>query len=263
VRRHVAKEAKVEPWIEKRFAKRTNIATLQLDVREHFGLLLPSRRSCISGVFFMANKLAKWTASSAACVDARYPYLDRDLIEFVLATPSTQFLRPGERRSLMRRSLAALVPAEILSRRTKQVGARTVAVAVAQEADALRTVFRSPLSSSLGYVNRDRFLDALNAAANGKEVNTMRLLRTIFLELWLRDMATRSLIHVPPRVPAVEVEERGGISSEPEATPPRAIMANQRPCESAGWSAGPISSSSASGVVNSEKGGTNHELQET
>jgi asparagine synthase (glutamine-hydrolysing) len=263
LRRYVSKEAKVEPWIEKEFARRTNIATLQLDVREHFGLCLPTRRSCISGVFFMANRLAKWTSPSATCIDTRYPYLDRDLVEFVLSTPATQFLRPGERRSLMRRSLTALVPAEILSRRTKQVGARTVAMAVSQKADALRTAFRFPLSSSLGYVNRDRFLDALNATANGKEVNTMRLLRTISLELWLQDMATRSLFHMPPPIPAFEIEGKEGTGCAPRVTHPRAIHPNERPSESTRQSAPAISKTSASRAVNSEKGGQNHELQET
>ena len=42
---YLAKEAKVEPWIRKDFAKRTRLAIRQLDVDEHFGLWLPTRRS--------------------------------------------------------------------------------------------------------------------------------------------------------------------------------------------------------------------------
>ena len=41
------------------FAKRTRMAIRQLDVDEHFGLWLPTRRSYIGGVSLMASKLAK------------------------------------------------------------------------------------------------------------------------------------------------------------------------------------------------------------
>ncbi len=128
VGQHLAKQAKVEPWIDRDFAKRTKLALHLIDVDEHFGLLLPTRRGCIGGVILMADKLAKWTAPSAQLEETRYPYLDQNLIEFILSIPASQLLRPGERRSLMRRSLAGLVPHEILSRKTKQLGARTPVV---------------------------------------------------------------------------------------------------------------------------------------
>ena len=120
---YFAKEAKIEPWIRKDFAKRTRLAIRQSDVDEHFGLWLPTRRSYIAGVLIMANNMAKLTAPVQAFEEARYPFLDQTLIEFLLSIPADQLLRPGERRSLMRRSLAGIVPQEILSRRTKQVGA--------------------------------------------------------------------------------------------------------------------------------------------
>ena len=46
---YFAKEAKLEPWIRRDFAKRTGLTIRQLDVDEHFGLLLPTRRSYIAG----------------------------------------------------------------------------------------------------------------------------------------------------------------------------------------------------------------------
>jgi asparagine synthetase B (glutamine-hydrolysing) len=54
----------------------------------------------------MACKLAKSTPPVPVLEEVRYPYLDQDLIEFILSVPASQLLRPGERRSLMRRSLA-------------------------------------------------------------------------------------------------------------------------------------------------------------
>lgn len=191
---HFSKLAKVEPWISTSFAERTRLAERLIDVDEHFGLWLPTRRSNIGTVLLMANKLAKMPSSDLQLEEVRYPYLDQDLIEFMLAIPATQVLRPGERRSLMRRSLAGLVPQEILSRKTKQFGARTPIVGMGKNLDEIERAFRLALSADLGYVNPDIFLERLKAARTGKDIHLARTIRTISLELWLRDLASRQLI---------------------------------------------------------------------
>jgi asparagine synthase (glutamine-hydrolysing) len=186
--------AKVESWVEGEFARRTKLAIRLLGPNESFGLWLPTRRSCIGGVLLMANKLAKLKSPMLALEEGRYPYLDQSLIEFILSIPATQLLRPGQRRSLMRRSLVGIVPQEILSRRTKQLGARTRVVALEQTFDQLRSAFHLPLSSHFGYVNHIHFLERLQAARNGKEIHISRMTRTISLEFWLRDLAARGLL---------------------------------------------------------------------
>ncbi len=191
---YFVEQAKVEPWIEKNFAKVTRIARRQIDVGEYLGLWLPTRRSCIGCVLMMANKLSKGVSPLLALEETTYPYLDQDLIEFILSVPASQLLRPGERRSLMRRSLSGIVPQEILSRRTKQLGARTPVAAVEKLWEELLTVFISPLSSHLGYINQPCFHGQLQAAKNGKHIHIVRMLRTISLEFWLRDLAARGLL---------------------------------------------------------------------
>jgi len=194
---YLVKEAKVEPWIRKEFAKRTRLAMRQLNVDEYFGLWLPTRRSCISGVLLMANKLAKYMPPASALEEGRYPYLDQTLIEFILSIPASQLLRPGERRSLMRRSLAGIVPQEILSRRTKQVGARTPALVLEKNWDELQNVYETSVSSRLGYVHEDRFLNVISDARAGKTVPLVWVFGAISLEYWLRDLAERGLLDSP------------------------------------------------------------------
>ncbi len=198
---YLVKEAKVESWIRKDFAKRTRLAVRQLDVNEHFGLWLPTRRSCIGGVLLMACKLAKFTPPVSALEEGRYPYLDQNLIEFILSIPASQVLRPGERRSLMRRSLAGIVPQEILSRGTKQVGARTPVRVLEKHRDELQNIYEMSLSSSLGYVCDTQMLETIGDACAGKIVSLVRLLRAISLEYWLRDLVARGLLGVPAFFP--------------------------------------------------------------
>ena len=194
---YFVREAKIESWIRKDFAKRTRLAIKQLDVDEHFGLWLPTRRFYIAGVQLMAGKLAKLTPSASAPEEGRYPYLDQNLIEFILSIPATQLLRPGERRSLMRRSLAAIVPQEILNRRTKQVGTRGPVLLLEKHWDELQNIYQMPFSSGLGYVHQTELLKTICDARAGKIVPLVRLLWTISLEYWLRDLVTRGLLEVP------------------------------------------------------------------
>jgi asparagine synthase (glutamine-hydrolysing) len=191
---HLAKQAKLEPWIESTFAKNNRIAVRRLDVDEHFGLWLPTRRSYVGGVLVMANKLAKCMSPTLETGEVRYPYLDQNLIEFMLSVPANQLLRPGQRRSLMRRALIALVPREILDRRTKQFGARTPLLAVEKNWGQLQTAFNSPISSRLGCINEHAFLEEVAAARGGKEIHLTRMRKTISLEFWLRDIAARDLL---------------------------------------------------------------------
>src|SRR6266446_4042881 len=191
---YVVEEAKVPSWINNVFAARTKLAKRRLGRKESFGAWLPSRRSFIGGVLAMSNKMGELTLPSPVIEEIRYPYLDQNLIEFVLSIPASQLLRPGERRSLMRRALIKWVPKEILSRRTKATGARTPIVALQRNWEELKSVFDSPISSSLGYINQPRFLEALRAVTHGDQHNSVLLLRAISLEFWLRDLVTRGLV---------------------------------------------------------------------
>ncbi len=143
----------------------------------------------------MANNLSKLTAPVQSFEEARYPFLDQTLIEFLLSIPAEQLLRPGERRSLMRRSLAGIVPQEILSRRTKQVGARTPVIILEKYWDELQSIYQTSLSSRLGYIHEAQLLKTICDARAGKSVPLVRVLWTISLEYWLQDLAARGLVN--------------------------------------------------------------------
>lgn len=192
---HFIQPRKIESWVERDFVARAKRATRSSGLQEHCGISLPTLRGYITGVLSMAAKLAKWKPPVQASEERSYPYLDQNLIEFLLSIPATQLLRPGERRSLMRRSLIGVVPPEVLSRKTKQFCARTPVVAMREHLEQLQTTFQAAVSSDFGYINQVQFLRELRAAVNGRETHIERMLRTISLELWLRDLISRRLIH--------------------------------------------------------------------
>src|SRR5260370_41151459 len=130
--------------MEQDFVKRTRVWSLLVGPTDTFGMRLPTRRSLVKGLLLMANTMAKSTPSALAVEETRFPFLDQSLIEFILSIPATQLLRPGERRSLMRRSMVGCVPEDVLARRTKATGARTPRVALETRRKELWAAFDSP-----------------------------------------------------------------------------------------------------------------------
>ena len=120
----------------------------------------------------------------------RYPYLDRDLLEFLYAIPREELIRPHERRSLMRRSLRGLVPEEILNRKRKAFIARAPVAALRTELDCILRETNQMLTSELGIVDRNKFRQSLKRAADGQTTPVVPLLRTLLIEAWLRHIST-------------------------------------------------------------------------
>lgn len=148
------------------------------------------------------------------CYEKRFPFLDRDLWEFVLAIPRDQLLRPHERRSLMRRALNGRVPDEIRNRPRKAFVSRGPFAAVLRDLFGLTEGCEDMVSSSLGIVNARAFRQAIEGARHGKENSAMPFVRTLLIELWLKHV-----LGSPCRsVAAVSAKESalGGRNSSPE-----------------------------------------------
>ena len=205
---HLVPEAKLETWYRRDFARRTRLKYRQTAANETFGFWLPTRRSIIGGVYAMAYNLAKTFAPMNVLEETTYPYLDQNVIEFVFATPADQWLRPGERRSLMRRALAGIVPADILARRSKQFAARTPVVMLDQHWGEIQAAYCASISSGLGYIDDAELLKVVSDVRAGKTTPLVRVLWTISLEFWLRDLAQRGLLELPALpVPAIGKRE--------------------------------------------------------
>jgi asparagine synthase (glutamine-hydrolysing) len=123
-------------------------------------------------------------------VERRYPFFDRDLLEYLYAIPREQLVRPNQRRSLMRRALVGIVPAEILNRRRKAFLARTPLTSLQTELPPLLERSKDMNLSSAGIVNEDAFRGLLKKAAEGGPLPVVPVLRTLLLEAWLAHLAS-------------------------------------------------------------------------
>jgi len=194
----VPKYMRPAPWLQSSFVKRHRAALTGYPSRTKLFGPLPSFQGNLGTLDILRRQLARAAASFDPPFDKRYPFLDRDLLEFMFAIPREQLVRPTQRRSLMRRALVGIVPDEILNRKTKAFVSRAPLVGISRDWARLTEIAQDMVSSAIGIVDTNRFLEALQKARQGDddEFPTNALTTTIFLEGWLRDLRTLRVMNL-------------------------------------------------------------------
>jgi asparagine synthase (glutamine-hydrolysing) len=175
-------------WLRVEFCNRNRAALGGYPSRIRLSGPLPSFQDNLNTLEGLRRQLSCSMPSSAPPHEKRFPFLDRDLLEFIFSIPSEQLLRPSQRRSLMRRALVGIVPDEVLNRKRKAVITRGPMLGISEEWARMCTLTKDMRCAALGIVDAPHFLAALQRARDGEEVSTVPLLRTLGIELWLRHM---------------------------------------------------------------------------
>jgi asparagine synthase (glutamine-hydrolysing) len=150
----------------------------------------PSFEANLSALESLRRQIGSAGISPRLRVERRYPFLDRDLLEYLYAIPREQLVRPNERRSLMRRALVGIVPAEILNRRRKAFLVRAPLTSLKTELPLLLERLRDMNLSRSGIVNLNAFRDLLKNAPEGGTLPIVPVLRTLLIEAWLAHLAS-------------------------------------------------------------------------
>jgi asparagine synthase (glutamine-hydrolysing) len=190
----VPKHRRPAPWLDPKFVERYRRALQGYETRLRLLGPLPSFQEYLSTLEGLRRQLGCDSPPSAPPYEKRFPYLDRCLLEFMYAVPRDQLVRPGQRRSLMRRALVGVVPDEILNRNRKAFIARSQRATISAEFASLSEMTKHMVGTSLGIINARDFSDALHNARNGLEVRTVTLVRTISVELWLKSLKDRRIL---------------------------------------------------------------------
>lgn len=193
----VPKEMRCPPWFRRRFVRRHWAALHGYVSRATFFGPRPSLQSNLATLDVVRRQLSQTAPPFDPPYDKRYPYLDRDVLEFMFAVPREQLVLPTQRRSLMRRALAGIVPDEILNRKTKAFVARAPLVQMSKDYTNLAELIPHMMMHSLGFIDCARLSEVLDSARRGDdEVPVVPLMRTFFIEGWLKTLQARRLVTV-------------------------------------------------------------------
>jgi asparagine synthase (glutamine-hydrolysing) len=130
-------------------------------------------------------------ASTAFSLDSRHPFLDHKIIEFAFSLPTTQKIRNGWTKYILRNAMKGLIP-EVIRRKRKKLGAPIPQQRWMRELQQnIRKLFESKKFQERKYFNQPAILEVFNRYCEGKlnrlerEYYTDVLWRIINLELWL------------------------------------------------------------------------------
>jgi asparagine synthase (glutamine-hydrolysing) len=185
----VPKALQLVSWFHPGFVRRNRASLHNRSARVKLFGPLPSLQDHIDKLDKNRRFLAFCSLNSELLREVRYPYFDRTLLEFVYAIPCDQIVRVGQRRSLMKRALVGIVPNEVLNRRKRVSREQPTKVHKSPEWPSLAEIGQRMLAGSLGIIDQERFLQALEKARWSEEVLIGALRHTLTLECWLRQLA--------------------------------------------------------------------------
>ena len=150
-----------------------------------------SRRHCwnISAARLMLSSGCQRYHTSSECMDVRFPFLDRRLIRFLLSVPPEQLWRPGESRSLLRRSMRNILPELVRSRKGKGSGTDSLSSALQENALWISRLIDSSILVQSGYLVREPLLQSFTHLRHGLlSGGWLHFVRFLAAELWLRNV---------------------------------------------------------------------------
>ena len=126
----------------------------------------------------------------------RYPFLDRDLLEFLFELPYEYLAKPGRRRFLMRAALQQIVPEEILERRRKAFLLSSPLRNIRELTTRLDAIIDRSVLVQSRFVDKCALRGALERTVNGYDLRWWGyLFRFATLEIWLQHRESARVTH--------------------------------------------------------------------
>ena len=177
--------------IDRNFAKQMNLRAGARTTFDPWGFKLPSARTHAAMLLSAIRAVASCYYRDRVATEYRFPFLHRPLVEFVLAIPIEQKLRPGENRSLQRRALRDVLPPGILRRQSKRWSTEALCRTLANHWRDVEWLFKEPRVCDYGFVDARAFADAAKRIRHGVQDIAADLTVVLSVELWLRAFESR------------------------------------------------------------------------
>jgi asparagine synthase (glutamine-hydrolysing) len=196
-RKKVTTEIFTAPWFHPEFIHRNHAALCNCPTRLKLLSHLPSFQYNLDGLEGERRVAECWELNPYLVRDVRFPYLDRDFLDFMYAIPREQVVRVGQHRSLMRRALIGIVPHEVRNRtRRAFLPPESSNTGFAELVEAF-DLGHNTLAGSIGIIDSSRFSEALQYVRRDDKALMRMLTRTLRLESWLRHLANHKILAPP------------------------------------------------------------------
>jgi asparagine synthase (glutamine-hydrolysing) len=175
------------PWITEKARKSLVQAGRDQGLRVNKQIELPSRRVRETMIRSFRALLSAGYFQGYQEIYFCHPYSNQDLIDFILALPMDQLVRPGQDRFLMRRATRGILPEPIRTRRSKATINEAPCRVLEREQGDIGDTRRLEVCQR-GYAEPGRLAKAMLAIAMGRIDHSYGFLRLMNIEQWLRSL---------------------------------------------------------------------------
>ena len=124
--------------------------------------------------------------SMAFSIEARVPFLDHELVEFIFQLPIDQKIKRGWNRAVYRRAMAGRMP-ELNRLRRSKIGFTNPDVSwMKEKAAEIRSIFSSPELAARGLFDQPGLIRTFEEWLAGRPGDGLHFWRVLVTELWLR-----------------------------------------------------------------------------
>ncbi|MDH3254195.1 MAG: asparagine synthase C-terminal domain-containing protein, partial [Acidobacteriota bacterium] len=181
----------IPQWIDPMLAKRTGLATRLADRGGSPTFRQAAKRHQYRTA--VSRSGASWwgylydRAMGSHGIEARHPFLDRDLVEYVLALPAQELFQAGTTKPLLRRSMRGILPEEIRLRTDKTSSLPFTAYSLRdKEGRHVTELFERSVLAEMGFVDGARVRDLCRNYVAGTTGNDIEMWMLVTAERWLR-----------------------------------------------------------------------------
>jgi asparagine synthase (glutamine-hydrolysing) len=178
----------LSPWIEQHYAKEMGLAE-----RARRRIATPCRHPGRQEAW---DKLWTRTLSTASVplallnFELRSPLLYRPLVEFMVAIPWEQKLRPRCDRYLQRRALKEVLPELVRRRGHKASGSWSLAEGLRRSKEWIPYLCDTPMMAELGIADAGKWRESVRQATFGQTHGDCFFMAGVAVEAWLKGLAS-------------------------------------------------------------------------
>jgi len=172
------------------FVRRMDLRDRLFGPQHYFRCAPPGFRYRANYFLYTTRQLSAGFWQELCDVEFSYPFTHKPLVEFMLAIPSEQHARPHESKSLVRRALRDLLPAELIERKETRITIwHAASLAVKREAQRIQKLIMEADEIVDLYIDRKAVLSACS-----KNQPDVLLLPLVPFVLWLQTFAKRKRV---------------------------------------------------------------------
>jgi asparagine synthase (glutamine-hydrolysing) len=184
---------KNQPW--------ENYSAINMDFAHRLNLIKEMNRQCYDPKFSLIGSTRRLRymgikpgrsmvgyrfqqAGSGFALEIRDPTMDLRVIEFCLAIPDDQYVRGGNDRFLIRRAMAGILPANVLTNRGRGLQASDIGKRLYQNSDQIKAVLKRVQQESRlanEFLDIKKMWDVLNSLEQGINPKASQYAHTILL----------------------------------------------------------------------------------